>query len=224
MRRHTAFLVIGLIVLVMFTSSCNRTEVQYITGKVVYSEPAELSSPNDFVRSNQRNATGVRTNRSSDSMTSDSTILQENRSSIIDYSYDNLRSEDEEQKPIVTTEESVLDAKKCDDEKVIPGYHSCYRLASGNVAVVLKNQGREKMIGLWFNIEVNNKANYESIRSDIEFMGYTELVLPLNRWTEKYGSADRIIIMPEIATEQGDKTCPNRALLLQPSMSCWAMQ
>ncbi|HLC47289.1 MAG TPA: hypothetical protein VJI75_06210 [Candidatus Nanoarchaeia archaeon] len=222
--------IVLIIAVLMLVASCgtNETQVKYITGKSIYASPA----PSAAQQPSKPAASIPEVNSST--LVKDSTVTipknisgqkaAPNSSVIPGVKTSSTGAKvyygTEEHTPIESQERNQLNAMRCDDTQIILGYHSCYNLTSGNAVVTLKNQGQTEITGLWFNIEIDGKAHYESISQSLRFLQYGEFILPVPRWAKKYGSADRIIIIPEIYTRQGNKACPNCALLLVPSQSC----
>ena len=240
MRLKTTLMIMSIMILLVFTTSCNGdTDVKFVTGNVIYGAPTgnapvyipepvedntETSEQPRLINNTPDQGTSVSANDTgTESQPSDEyygDILQDNDE------YNGIKIYDNEEEPdtIQTKQEELLNSIKCDKEKVILGYHSCYRLNSGNAVITLKNQGKQELSGLWFNIEVDEKKNYESVTQKMGYLQYAEFVLPLNTWETRYRSSDRIIIMPEIITINGNKACPNLALLLEPLQNCNALQ
>ncbi len=125
---------------------------------------------------------------------------------------------------VVTKErEEILDSMQCDHDRIMLGFRSCYNTSDGKAVIYLRSSGYNDIPGLWFNIEVNDKSNYESTSKGLYGDGFVEYTLDLPEWKEKYGSTDRIIIIPLREKNGKEYMCHNRALLLEPKESCRRM-
>ena len=78
----------------------------------------------------------------------------------------------------------------------------------------------EDLLDIKCSESVGDKVYYESTDLGLYDDSFVEYVLDLPEWKAKYGSTDRIIIIPMRDTSSGKKLCANRALLLNPMDSC----
>lgn len=194
MRSPTIVLTIVVLFLVFASGCSSKTNVRYITGDVISRpSPSEMNAP----QNTQPTSGPVE-------------IMDDVR----------VRKESEVVATVTTSQEEITSSIQCDREKVDLGYKACHNTTNGMVKVILRNVGYDYITGLLFNINVDGKPNYESTDKGIGVMEYVEYILDLPRWNRKYGSTDRIIIIPLTKTAEGEKACPNVALLLEPQSSC----
>ena len=188
----TPTIVLLIVVISVIISGCSDgTKVTHITGGVVSEQPVKDKTKDNAGQHPQD-------------------IMEDVR----------VDSENASEATVTRERDEIMSSMKCDRDRVMLGFRSCYNTSNGKAAVYLKSSGYNDIPGLWFNIEVDDKPNYEYTSRGLYGDGFVEYTLDLPEWSQKYGSADRILIIP-VREKSGERfMCHNRALLLEPKESC----